>query len=58
MYALGHIGIACPNVLPMNAMSDEEDYFDDDDYFYIDDGPVAEAVSIEHGKLETATSLI
>ena len=29
-------------------MSDDEDYYDDDDYFYIDDGPVAEAVRTEH----------
>lgn len=26
-------------------MSDEEDYDDDDDYIYLDDGPYAEAVS-------------
>ena len=25
---------------------DEDDYYDEDDYFYIDDGPVAEAVSM------------
>ena len=23
---------------------DDDDYYDEDDYFYIDDGPVAEAV--------------
>lgn len=26
-------------------MSDDEDYFDDAEYLYIDDGPVTEAVS-------------
>jgi len=25
---------------------DEDDYDDDDEYFYIDEGPVAEAVSL------------
>ena len=28
-------------------MSDDEDYLDDDDYIYYDDGPYAEAVSLE-----------
>lgn len=25
---------------------DEDDYYDEDEYFYIDEGPVAEAVSL------------
>ena len=29
-------------------MSDEEEYYDDDDYIYLDEGPYAEAVSRCH----------
>jgi len=43
----GDLSLSSQANFAVPAMSDgEDDYYDDDEYFYIDEGPVAEAVSL------------